>query len=188
MYFKEFGFYKVNFDYVKFLNSKDEQVFFSDKKGYESKPYIGYLINIDNIHYCIPLTSAKKKHLSWKNVSIKNILIYENKPEKIDGFSGVSKKMKNGEYKYIYSVLCLEKMIPVDPSLCEYIDFEKTTGAYKSLLEKEYSFLKSKKQLVLSKAAKLYNKQKKTKIVEETACDFCILEKAYFEYKKDSIK
>lgn len=27
--------------------------------------------------YCIPLTSAKKRHLGWKNVSRHNIVIYE---------------------------------------------------------------------------------------------------------------
>ena len=35
---------------------------------YENKPYIGIMINKDNRKYVIPLSSAKEKHKTWKNV------------------------------------------------------------------------------------------------------------------------
>lgn len=45
--------------------------------GYENKPYIGILINKSNRKYVIPLSSAKEKHKTWKNVDRERYLVYE---------------------------------------------------------------------------------------------------------------
>ena len=36
--FENYGFYKIEKDYLRYLNSKDSQVFLEDTKEYERKP------------------------------------------------------------------------------------------------------------------------------------------------------
>lgn len=45
--------------------------------GYEKRPYIGILINKNDRKYVIPLSSAKEKHKTWKNVDKECYLVYE---------------------------------------------------------------------------------------------------------------
>lgn len=59
------------------MNSKDSQVFFEDTKEYERRAHLGIVVGINGMKYCIPLTSAKPRHLGWANVSKHNIVIYE---------------------------------------------------------------------------------------------------------------
>lgn len=75
--FEKYGFYKIQKDYLKYLNSRDSQVFFENTKEYVRKPYLGLVVGINGMKYCIPLTSAKPRHLGWANVSKHNIVIYE---------------------------------------------------------------------------------------------------------------
>ena len=73
--FENFGFYKVNIDYVRYLNSKDFQVFYENNPNYERKPYLGLIIKLGNYKYCIPLTSSKERQLNWANITEHNYLI-----------------------------------------------------------------------------------------------------------------
>ena len=68
---------EIEREYLRFLNSKDSQVFFEDTEEYERKPHLGIVVGINGMKYCIPLTSAKPGHLGWANVSKHNIVIYE---------------------------------------------------------------------------------------------------------------
>ena len=45
--------------------------------AYDNKPYLGILINENDDLYVIPLSSAKEKHTTWKNVEADRFLIYE---------------------------------------------------------------------------------------------------------------
>ena len=94
--YEEYGFYRIDKDYLRYLNSVDDQVFYKDEPEYDKKPHLGFLVGINNHMYCIPLTSAKKRHLGWQNVSEHNYLIYEivNKEElhKDDVYKRISKE------------------------------------------------------------------------------------------------
>ena len=63
-------------------------------------------------------------------------------------------------------------MIPIDDSLCQYIDFSYENDlTYKDLLEKEYQFLKSLKNDILIKAIDLYDKQIQTNTIKSCYCN-----------------
>ena len=187
--YKKLKFYKVDIDYIKYLNSMDSQVFYKDAANYERKPHLGLVTDIGGFKYCIPLTSAKQRHLKWGNISEHNYVIYEivacSELKKND----VYKKHGNTDkYKKILAVLEIRKMIPLDEDLCHYINFSEVEDPqYRALLEKEYYFLKPHFENIVDKARKLYVNQKKTGIVKNYYCSFDILEQAYSSYKKESI-
>ena len=65
--------------------------------GYDNKPYIGILVNKNDRKYVIPLSSAKDKHKTWKNVNKECYLLYE-KAEK-------SKDLLNKEYRFCLKII-----------------------------------------------------------------------------------
>ena len=73
----DYGFYTVNLDYLKYLNSIDSEVYYNSSYQNAMKPFVGIIVGIENYHYFIPLSSAKEKHKKWKNVSDEHFLIYE---------------------------------------------------------------------------------------------------------------
>lgn len=181
--FEKFGFYKVNIDYVKYLSSKDGQVFYDGCPNYVRKPFLGLLTNVGGYTYCIPLTSAKQRQLNWSNITEHNYIIYENVKHSELHQNDVYKKISSELYKKVLAVLEIRKMIPVSIDLCEYIDFNKETDErYKDLLDKEYNFLKPYKNDILEKAESLYNKQIESKVVKSCYCNFKLLEAALKEY------
>lgn len=182
--FENFGFYKVNIDYVKYLHSKDSQVFYEDSPNYNRKPHLGLIIKLGNYKYCIPLTSSKERQLNWANITEHNYLIFEIVKFSEIHSNDVYKRLGNSnDYKKLLAVLEIRKMIPIDDSLCKYIDFLcESDLTYKDLLEKEYQFLKSFKNDILIKAIELYNKQIQTNVIKSCYCNFKVLEQAYNQY------
>lgn len=69
-------FINIDQDYLKQLHDVCSEVFYKPDK-YENKPYIGVLINVHNKKYAIPLSSAKEKHKTWKNIDRDWFLIFE---------------------------------------------------------------------------------------------------------------
>lgn len=60
-------FINIKQSYLKKLHDACSEVYYKPS-GYENKPYIGILINKNDRKYVIPLSSAKEKHKTWKNV------------------------------------------------------------------------------------------------------------------------
>ena len=60
-------FINIDQSYIKKLHDACSEVYYKPS-GYENKPYIGILINKNDRKYVIPLSSAKEKHKTWKNV------------------------------------------------------------------------------------------------------------------------
>ena len=60
-------FINIEQSYLKKLHDACTEVYYKPS-GYENKPYIGILINKNDRKYVIPLSSAKEKHKTWKNV------------------------------------------------------------------------------------------------------------------------
>jgi protein AbiQ len=69
-------FIHVDTEYLKVLHDACEEVRYK-QSGYESKPFVGVLITNGDRKYVIPLSSAKPKHRTWKNVDKDIYLIYE---------------------------------------------------------------------------------------------------------------
>lgn len=69
-------FINIEQSYLKKLHDACSEVYYKPS-GYENKPYIGILINKNDRKYVIPLSSAKEKHKTWKNVDKECYLVYE---------------------------------------------------------------------------------------------------------------
>lgn len=67
-------FINIEQSYLKKLHDACSEVYYKPS-GYENKPYIGILINKNDRKYVIPLSSAKEKHKTWKNVKKYNDLL-----------------------------------------------------------------------------------------------------------------
>ena len=70
-------FININQDYLKYLHDFCMEVYYKPS-GYARKPYIGILVQEGGIEYVIPLSSAKEKHKTWKNIETDRFLIFEN--------------------------------------------------------------------------------------------------------------
>ncbi|MBR1560165.1 MAG: type III toxin-antitoxin system ToxN/AbiQ family toxin, partial [Clostridia bacterium] len=69
-------FINIDTDFIKALHDACDEVYYRPS-GYENKPYLGLLVTHQGRKYAIPLTSAKPKHLAWRDVDNDRFLIYE---------------------------------------------------------------------------------------------------------------
>ena len=182
---KNLKFITIDQNYLKYLHDSCGEVYYKPT-GYDRKPYIGILLQENGVEYVIPLSSAKEKHKTWKNVDTDRFLIFEN-CEKTE--NGVYVENDDGSFKHILSVMDLKKMIPIKKGLYSEVDLnqsEKDSPAekkYKVLLNIEYSFCLKIIDSVIQKATKLYDKQMETGKVIKFCCDFKLLEEKCREYK-----
>ena len=181
----DYGFYTVNLDYLKYLNSIDSEVYYNSSYQNAMKPFVGIIVGIENYHYFIPLSSAKEKHKKWKNVSDEHFLIYEVINNSLVKDSGIYKNYSDKERIQILSVLDIKKMIPIPPGCYEKVVFEELDDKdYQNLFQKEYSFCLNIKDKVLKRVEKIYQKQKETKIVRKANCNFLKLEEAMLKWEE----
>ena len=180
-------FITINQYYLKYLHCFCSEVYYKPT-GYETKPYIGILVQENGVEYVIPLSSAKEKHKTWKNVDVDRFLIFENCARAENDSKGIYVKNADGSVKHILSAMDLKKMIPIKAGLYSEVDLnpsENDTASdkkYKVLLNIEYSFCLKIMDSVIQKASKLYEKQMKTGRVIPFCCDFKLLEEKCKEY------
>lgn len=163
---KKLKFYKVKEKYIMYLNQYDKKI--SKSYGEKAKrPFIGIVLEIDNVLYFAPFTSPKKKHLTMKNT--------------IDFL-----KIDNGKL----GAINFNNMIPIPIDECELIDVEKEKNeSYRNLLYKQINWCneKNNNKVILNKAYNLYHKVINKKIPEniiKRCCDFKKLEEKSKEFKK----
>ena len=167
--------------YLKYLHDFCGEVHYKPA-GYENKPYIGILLGKDGAQYAIPLSSAKEKHRSWRNIEADRLLIYENCQKDVLSHKAVYTENADGTVKHILSVIDLKKMIPIKDGLYKKVDLTGNPADsaearnYKNLMNKEYSFCLKILGSVLQKAGKLYGKQRTTGKIIKFCCDFALLE------------
>ena len=181
-------FININQDYLKYLHSFCSEVYYKPT-GYETKPYIGILVQENDVEYVIPLSSAKEKHKTWKNVDIDRFLIFENCEKAENGSKDIYIKNADGGFKHILSVMDLKKMIPIKTGLYTEVQLNPLKSdsnaekKYKVLLNIEYLFCLKIKDSIIQKASRLYEKQMKTGRVVPFCCDFKLLEEKCREYR-----
>ena len=184
---KNLKFITIDQNYLKTLHDSCREVYYKPT-GYEKKPYIGILIEEKGVEYVIPLSSAKEKHKSWKNVDTDRFLIFENCKTAETGTKDIYVKNKDGTFKHILSVIDLKKMIPIKSGLYSEVDLNPSKKdsvqeiKYKVLLNIEYTFCLKIIDSVIQKASKLYEKQISTGKVIKFCCDFKLLEEKCREY------
>ena len=185
---KNMQFININQDYLQELHKACPEVYYKSA-NYDNKPYIGILVNNDDKQYVIPLSSAKEKHKTWKNVNQECFLVYEYADEVKMSKKDIWVRETDGEkVKHVMSVIDVKKMIPIKEGLYSIVNMNKQDAdpkemcRYKDLLNKEYTFCLKIMDDVTSKANKLYEKQMTTKKVAKFCCDFKALEQVCDTY------
>lgn len=174
-------FINIEQNYLKKLHDTCSEVYYK-ANGYENKPYIGILVNKNERKYVIPLSSAKEKHKSWKNIDKDCYLIYESAKESCMGKGDIWVSIDEKSVKHILSVMDIKKMIPIVEGVYTKVNINPTDEdseelrKYKDLLNKEYTFCLKIINDVIGRINKLYDKQIKTGKIAKFCCDFKILE------------
>jgi len=182
--FKEFGFYHVDVPYLKYLHDNiDSEVYYSEEKTYDRKPFLGILVIIGTYTYLIPLTSRKEKHKNWKNVDRGHYLIYETVDKDEVCERDIIKSCSENTVIKLLAALDIRKMIPVPDGLYERINInEMQDKNYRNLLLKEYWFCQKIQTGIATKAEKIYFEQKSSGKIFKFYCNYSKLEKACDEY------
>ena len=121
------------------MNNADSEIFFDkNNEEYKLKPHLGILLNNDGKEYVIPLTSAKEKHITWKDVTADWYRIYEVIDTRTVHISStdivvdiknydILKNIASEEQVYfkqrILSVLDIRKMFPIKKGVYTEIQF-----------------------------------------------------------------
>ena len=187
-----YDFYEIDTNYLKFLYENEKEVYYSESYSNKLKPYIGIVVCIKKYNYFIPLTSAKEKHKSLQNISDSHMLIYEILNNSKISSNDIFIKHTETSSKHILSVLDFRKMIPVPDGCYKRVSIKDIEDEkYKSLLTKEYNFLKTKQDKILKISKKLYDKQITTGKIARTHCDFKKLQDCmqnYIKTKQENMK
>ena len=158
-------FYHIRDSYIDFLRKYDTKV---SKNKPESRPYVGVVLQIDDIKYYAPFTSPKEKHLKMKN-------------------GKDFRKIHGGEY----GAINFNNMIPVpDKALLELDIDNEPDEKYRRLLQNQYRAIQKDLVSITNTARKLRTLVLKEdeelsefdKKVKARCCDLKMLESRYIEY------
>lgn len=152
--------YYIKDDYIDYLRKTDSKVPFNKN---QTRPYVGVIIEHNNVKYFAPLSSPKPKHQNMRN----NIDIY---------------KINNGKL----GIVNLNNMIPINMSNVIKINFNKQPDHYKNLLQDQIRFINNDKFKVFKKASKLIDLYIKNQIpnIANRCCNFTELEKKCIDYER----
>ena len=183
-------FINISQDYIRALHDACPEVYYKPS-GYENKPYMGIMINEENRSYVIPLSSAKEKHKSWKNINRECYLVYEYASKNKLGSGDIWVDDADGNMvKHILSIIDIKKMIPIRMDVCTEVNLNKDVSdtldeiRYKDLLNKEYAFCLKIIDELIRKANKLYENQMNTGKIKMFCCDFRALEQVCDTYEE----
>lgn len=124
-------FYYIKDDYIAYLKKYDNKV--SDNK-HSHRPYVGIVLQINEINYYTPFSSPKSKHKQMKN-------------------SKDFRKINQG----IYGVINFNNMIPVVAEALILIDIEHLSNIhYKRLLQNQYQYIRADKKQIIKTASNLH--------------------------------
>ena len=160
-------FYHITDDYVQFLRQFDDTV---EENKQNARPYIGVVLQIDDIKYYAPLTSPKPKHLKMKN-------------------GKDFRKINGGEY----GAINLNNMIPVpDLALIPFSINDEPDIQYRELLQRQYFAVGQDFVNIIEIATKLRKLiftadaalSKYDLRIKNRCCNLPLLENVYTKYKE----
>ena len=203
--FSDFCFVFVKPEYLKALHDADSEIFYSTDTDYSQKPHLGILTTCNNRKYVIPLTSAKRKHANWRDITATNYRIYEEidtRTAVMDAYDIIvdetnthklrQRGISEGDFQFykkrILSILEIKKMFPVIDGVYYIADLSSPTASIedeqrRNLMIKEYFFCKKYKEQIQAKAKTIYEKQMATGVVAPYHCNFGVLEAIADTYK-----
>lgn len=148
-------FYIVDDEYIEYLKEFDTHVSWNKE---QKRPYIGIVLRVENYLYFAPLYSYKAGYDKYKeNPSF--IRVQDRKGRNV-------------------SIIRFAEMIPVPENAITLLDFNSRGDKYKDLLQAESNFINDNKDVIYSKAKKIYRNVRKLKIpfFVGISCNFEILE------------
>jgi protein AbiQ len=151
-------FINIDQNYLKKLHDVCSEVYYKES-GYESKPYIGILVNNNGKKYVIPLSSAEEGD------KVKHILSVMDIKKMIPIIEGTYSRVN------------------INPDNNDTDEVKK----YKDLLNKEYVFCLKIIPEVIGKANKMYDKQMVTGKIARFCCDFKGLERAAAAMQNENV-
>lgn len=164
---------KEYINYLKKFDDKVENINYKDRL----KPYLGILININNMNYYVPISSAKEKHYKMN--------------ENID-FIKIMKQER------LLGVLNLNNMVPIADEhirILKYKEIDKyrkfknnnERDLYISFINLELKLINDKIEKIKVSAIKLYTEKiaRPSSKISRRCCDFKLLENKCKEYKKE---
>ena len=169
--------YILDKDYVNYLRRFDDRVQNVHYGENSLKPFIGILITINDMHYCVPVSSPKRKHMTMS-----------------DSLDFI--KLMNLDKTHLFGVINLNNMIPVKAEYMTPLDY-KTIGCqadfisevqkerYIRLLKNELRSINERADKIMANASRLrdnYIQYPKGKYALRS-CDFALLEQKCAEYK-----
>ena len=158
-------FYHIKEDYISYLRQFDSKV--AENKN-QTRPYVGIVLEIDNIKYYAPFSSPKPKHKKMKN-------------------GKDFRKINNG----IYGAINFNNMIPVLDSALVEIDIANIADIkYRRLLQNQYNSIKADEKGIIRTAENLrsliFEDESKIsehdKIIKQRCCNLKLLEKMFCEW------
>lgn len=187
-------FINVEMNYLKELHNVCPEVYYREN-DYENKLFMGILVSKENRKYVIPLSSAKEKHKSWRDVDKDRYLVFEYAKEenmkRNDVWMSLDESVADkgdNNVKHILAAMDIKKMMPIKEDIYSMVDFNTNDSddekmiRYKDLLNKEYAFCIKIIEGVIEKANKIYDKQIRTEKVQKFCCDFKKLEQVCDTY------
>ncbi|WGO99788.1 type III toxin-antitoxin system ToxN/AbiQ family toxin [Saccharophagus degradans] len=129
-------FYTVEDSYIAHLKATDSNV----PDNYSGKrPFIGVILEVNSLKYIAPLTSYKPKQDKIKSSQPTVFKVHER--------TDPDNKL---------GMVQINNMIPVLDSVIELLNMEGQPQPYRSMLYKQYEFLKQNADELTSRAEKLY--------------------------------
>ena len=152
---KEYSFYSIDSNYLKYLYSVDREVYYDPKYKIYTKPYVGIITGIKNHKYFIPLTSAKPKHKKWKNVSNEHFLIYEIiKKDILEKENGDSKNYSTKIINFKTNVKSMRLRVGKDAKITLSMPFYSTQKMALAFLESHKNWLENSHKKALANLPK----------------------------------
>ncbi len=154
-------FYIIDEDYIDYLSKFDNHVSWNKE---QKRPYIGIVLKVANHLYFAPLYSYKVGYDKYKeNPSF--IRVEDRKGKNV-------------------SIIRFAEMIPVPETAIQLFDFNIRGRKYRDLLQAEINFINDNKNVIYSKAKKIYRNVVHIKIPFfcSISCDFELLEQKSKEY------
>ena len=153
-------FYHIDDDYIKYLYQFDIRVPFNKNNRI---PYIGIILEINNITYFAPMFYPKQQHSKYKSNAT---------------YIKIGKDM---------GMIKLNNMIPVNKENLKYIDINKIEDKkYRNLLIQQNNFIQINTDKIRKMANKLYKfvTVDKKEFFVNISCNFKMLEEKCKSYKK----
>lgn len=153
-------FYNIDDQYIEYLYQFDNKVPFNKNS---KRPYIGIILEINDITYFAPMFSPKQQHSKYK-ANATHIKIGEN-----------------------LGMIKLNNMIPVNADNLKYININDIKDKkYRNLLIQQNNFIQLHTEKIRTMAEKLYKfvTVDKKEFFIQICCDFKLLEDKCKCYKK----